>query len=75
MYMNNRLKEKPAENEKQGYNEDENVRINYTDFLKDTEEIEKEIAEEEELKRQKRKEKFKKPDFIKSKNTNDEKKS
>ena len=71
--MNNRLKEKPAENEKQGYNEDENVRINYTDFLKDTEEIEKEIAEEEELKRQKRKEKFKKPDFIKSKNTNDEK--
>lgn len=71
--MNNRLKEKPAENEKQDFNEDENVRINYTDFLKDTEEIEKEIAEEEELKRQKRKEKFKKPDFIKSKNTNDEK--
>lgn len=71
--MNNRLKEKPAENEKQGFNEDENVRINYTDFLKDTEEIEKEIAEEEELKRQKRKEKFKKPDFIKSKSTNDEK--
>lgn len=69
--MNNKLKDKPVENEKQDFNEDENVRINYTDFLKDTEEIEKEIAEEEELKRQKRKEKFKKPDFIKNKNTED----
>lgn len=65
--MNNELKEKTAENEKQGKNEEENVKINYTDFLKDTEEIEKEIAKEEEQKKQKIKEKFKKNDFIKTK--------
>ncbi len=39
--------------------EEETGKINYTDFLRDTEEIEAEIRKEEELKRQKRKEMMK----------------
>lgn len=70
--MSNELKDNSAENEMQNFNGDENVKINYTDFLKDAEEIEKEIAKEEELKRQKIKEKFKKPGFIKNKKSDDD---
>lgn len=51
-------------NEKQGADE-EIKKINYSDFLKDTEEIEAEIKREEEIKKQKKKEKIKNPFFNK----------
>lgn len=56
--MSRKIKDKSVPNEEQEIIED--GKINYTDFLKDTEAIEKEIKEEEELKKQKKREKFRK---------------
>lgn len=48
-------------------NEDENIKINYSDFLKDTEEIEAQLKREEEEKKKRIKEKIRKFEAIKPK--------
>lgn len=61
-------KGKTEENENIAYdNEIDDKKINYTDFLKDTEEIEAQIMQEEEERLKRRKEKMKKLDSIKPK--------
>ena len=61
-------KGKTEENENIAYdNEIDDKKINYTDFLKDTEEIEAQIMQEEEERLKRRKEKMKKLDSIKHK--------
>lgn len=61
-------KGKTEENENIAYdNEIDDKKINYTDFLKDTEEIEAQIMQEEEERLKRRKEKIKKLDSIKPK--------
>lgn len=52
--------------------DDENIKINYSDFLKDTEEIEAQIKKEEEEKKNRLKEKIKKLESIKSKESKSE---
>ncbi len=64
----NSKKGKKEENENINYDKEiDDKKINYTDFLKDTEEIEAQIMQEEEERLKKRKEKMKKFDSIKPK--------
>lgn len=69
--MSNKLNNFQKDNEELSFeNEDENIKINYSDFLKDTEEIEAQLKREEEEKKKRIKEKIRKFEAIKPKADN-----
>lgn len=69
--MSNKLNNFQKDNEESSFeNEDENIKINYSDFLKDTEEIEAQLKREEEEKKKRIKEKIRRFETIKSKAAN-----
>ncbi|MDO4301592.1 MAG: peptidoglycan binding domain-containing protein [Clostridia bacterium] len=72
--MSNKLNNSQNDNETLSFeNEDEDVKINYSDFLKDTEEIEARLKKEEEERKKRIKEKIRKFEAIKPKADNNKK--